>query len=227
MSDLKTRLEPIAEAGVTGIALLPLHEPRARRRSRVRSIVGAIAATCIVVAAVALAVSVRSTGPRPATRPPGQSNLVANASYNVPSEGMSPTLQIGDTVSGTTHFDDIERGDVLRIRFRQPPPGLRLPMDGEAGFKRVVGLPGDVVEGRSGRVFVNGRELAEPYVTEPTRDFARAVVPPDSYFLLGDNRPNSKDSRVWGSVGRSEVIGIALRITAPAERAGRIPGSPR
>ncbi len=140
---------------------------------------------------------------------------------------MSPTLQIGDVVSGTTRFDDIERGDVLRIRFRQPPPGIQLPIGGEAGFKRVVGLPGDVVEGRGGLVFVNGHQLTETYVSSPTSDFPRAVVPRDSYYLLGDNRGNSADSRVWGSVNRSEVIGIALEITAPAARAGPIAGSPR
>jgi signal peptidase I len=227
MSDLKPSLESIADAGVAGIALLPPHESRAPGRSRGRSIVGATAGICIVVAAVAVAVSVRSSGPRPATRPPGPSKLVADASYEVPSAGMSPTLQIGDVVSGTTHFDDIERGDVLRIRFRQPPPGIQLPMGGEAGFKRVVGLPGDVVEGRGGLVFVNGHKLSEPYVTDPTGDFPRAVVAPDAYFLLGDNRANSADSRVWGSVNRSEVIGIALEITAPAARAGPIAGSPR
>ncbi len=226
MSDLKPSLESIAHAGMAGIALLPPHEPRARRRARGRSIVGATAGICIVVAAVAIAVSVRSSGPRSPTRPSGQS-LVANASYEVPSEGMSPTLQIGDVVSGTTQFDDIERGDVLRIRFRQPPPGIQLPMGGEAGFKRVVGLPGDVVEGRGGLVFVNGHQLTETYVSGPTTDFPRAVVPRDSYYLLGDNRGNSADSRVWGSVKRSEVIGIALEITAPAARAGPIAGSPR
>jgi signal peptidase I len=53
------------------------------------------------------------------------------------------------------------------------------------------------------------------------------VVPPDSYFLLGDNRPSSKDSRQWGPLRRSQIIAVALRITAPAARAGAIAGSPR
>jgi signal peptidase I len=205
MSDLKTGLESIAEAGVAGIALLPIHEPRARRRKRGRSLVGAMAGVCIVVAAVVVAVSVR-TPERQVPRPSGESKLVANASYRVLSEGMSPTLQVGDIVSGATRFGAIERGDVLRIRFRQP---------------------GEVVEGRNGHIFVDGQELAEPYVTERTSDFPRTAVPRDSYFLLGDNRPNSADSRVWGAVNRSEVIAIALRITAPADRAGAIAGSSR
>ena len=140
---------------------------------------------------------------------------------------MAPTLKVGDVVSAATAFGAVERGDVVRVRFprgseaAQPPPG------GDAGFKRVVGLSGDVVEGRDSHVFVNGRELLEPYVHVPTGDFARIVVPRDSYFLLGDNRPNSADSRQWGPVRRSEILAIVLRITAPAARAGSIAGSSR
>jgi signal peptidase I len=225
MNDLPTNLEHLAEAGVAGIRLLPLRDPRGRRRARTRSVVAAIAAMCIVLAAVAVAISVRSRQPhRPQLR--GGSTLVANASYVVPSGSMDPTLKVGDVVSGATNFATVARGDVVRVRFPRgtqapPPPG------GDAGFKRVVALSGETVEGRNGHVFVNGRELAEPYLHVATGDFSRVVVPRDSYFVLGDNRPSSADSRQWGPVHSSEILAVALRIAAPSARAGAIAGSPR
>jgi signal peptidase I len=225
MSDLPTNLERLAEAGVAGTRLLPLRDPRARRRARTRSVAAAVAAVCIVLAAVAVAISVRS---RPPHRPQlgGGSTLVANASYVVPSGSMDPTLKVGDVVSGATNFGTVARGDVVRVRF---PRGAQAPAPpgGDAGFKRVVALSGETVEGRDGHVFVDGRELVEPYLHVATGDFSRVVVSRDSYFVLGDNRPSSADSRQWGSVHRSEILAVALRITAPAARAGAIAGSPR
>jgi signal peptidase I len=225
MSDLPTNLERLAEAGVTGVRLFPLHDPRAGRRARARNVVASIAAICIVFAAVAVAISVRTRQPQP-PQLRGGSTLVANASYVVPSGSMDPTLKVGDVVSSATNFGTLERGDVVRVRFprgRQAPA----PPGGDAGFKRVVALSGETVEGRNGHVFVDGRELVEPYLHVATDDFSRVVVPRDSYFVLGDNRPSSADSRQWGPVHRSEILAVALRITAPSARAGAIAGSPR
>lgn len=225
MNELTTNLERVAEAGVAGVRLLPLHDPHARRRARTRSVVAAIAGMCIVLAAVTVAVSVRS-GEANRPQPRGESKLHANASYTVPSEGMAPTLNVGDVVSVVTTFGAVARGDVVRVRFPRGP-GTLAPPGADAGFKRVIGLSGETVEGRNGHVFVNDRELTEPYLDVATADFARVVVPRDSYFLLGDNRPSSADSRQWGPVRRTEILGIALRITAPAARAGAIAGTPR
>ena len=226
MSDLTTNLERIADSGVAGIRLLPLGDPLARRRTRTRGVVAALAGVGIVFAAVGVAAWVRSAEPHP-SQPRGGSKLVANASYAVPSDSMAPTLEVGDTVSAATSFGAVERGDVVRVQFPRGPHAPVASPVGDAGFKRVVGLGGDVVEGRNGHVFVNGRELAEPSLRVPTSDFPRVVVPRDSYFLLGDNRQNSADSRQWGPVRRSEILAIVLRITAPAARAGAIAGSPR
>jgi signal peptidase I len=225
MSDLKSSLERVAEAGVAGIALRSPQEPRAQRRTRARSVVATLAGMCVVLAAVAaVSLAVRSPDQR---RPQlfGQPKVVANASYPVLSAGMNPTLQIGDVVSATTQYGVIERGDVVRVRFPRPSAVVKYPPGGDAGFKRIIAVPGDVVEGRGGRVLVDGRELAEPYLHVSTSEFPRVIVPRDSYFLLGDNRPNSADSRQWGPVRGSEIIAIALRITAPAARAGPIAGT--
>jgi signal peptidase I len=226
MSNLKTGLERIADAGVEGIALIPLRAPEPRR-SGSRRVIAVLAAVCVVVAAVAVAAAVRSPdGRQPPTRDP--SGLVPDASYHVPSESMSPTLRVDDTVSAATKFDAIKRGDVVRILFRKEAPGVPAPPpDGDAGFKRIVGLPGETVEGRGGDVFVNGRKLVEPYADRITVDFGLFPVPRGFYFVLGDNRSNSRDSRYYGPIPRSAIRAIALRITAPADRAGRIPGSPR
>jgi signal peptidase I len=228
MSDLKTSLERIAEAGVSGVALRPLREPRAQRRARARTIVAALTGTCIVLAAVGVAVSLRSTEQR-RPHPRREPKLVANASYTVRSAGMRPTLQVGDVVSATTHFGAIERGDVVLERFprNETNSSVNIPIGSETGFERVVGIPGDIIQGRNGHVFVDGRQLTEPYLKVATSNFPRLVVPPDSYFLLGDNRPNSHDSRLRGPIPRSQITAIALRITAPGARAGPIAASPR
>ena len=75
-------------------------------------------------------------------------------------------------------------------------------------IKRVIGLPGETIEIRGGNVFINGRLLQEPYVREPAREALPSTkVPPDHYFVMGDNRNNSVDSRSWGAIPRNHVIG--------------------
>jgi signal peptidase I len=92
-------------------------------------------------------------------------------------------------------------------------------------IKRVIGLPGDTVQIKEGTVYVNGRELDEPYVPSEYRDRVskkKEVVPPDDYFVLGDHRSSSNDSRVWGFVDRKEIYGKAVFVYWPLDRIGRV-----
>jgi len=140
--------------------------------------------------------------------------------FYIPSASMEPTLHgcpgcSGDRVLVTKipyYFGDPKRGDI--IVFEDPDPakrpdrgliggfthwlfqavGVQKP-DNEDFIKRVIGLPGDTVWAKNGKVYVNDIAIAEPYLTQKTRDFPRTKVPKDSYFVMGDNRSNSLDSR--------------------------------
>jgi len=94
---------------------------------------------------------------------------------------------------------------------------FKFPSEPETDYiKRVIGLPGDTVEVRTGYVFVNGQRLEEPYVNPSYRsrsnDFPATTVPPSNYFVMGDHRDRSSDSRVWGFVPRELIKGRALLI---------------
>jgi signal peptidase I len=145
----------------------------------------------------------------------------ADRFYTSESESMVPTIGLGDRFAATTKIGTIERGDVLAVR--SPRPGVTLIV------KRVVALPGETIAARDGHLFVNGAQLNESYLDSATvtPDFPPVVVGPDSYFLMGDNRDNSLDSRSFGAVNRSTVVAVVLRIITPSSRAGALPGSPR
>jgi len=96
-----------------------------------------------------------------------------------------------------------QRGDIVAFRHERSAPTVYL--------KRVIGVPGDRISIDRGTVSVNGVPLAEPYVRfGDSRSFAALVVPHDDYYVLGDNRANSDDSRVWGFVTAQDLIGRAL-----------------
>ena len=99
-------------------------------------------------------------------------------------------------------FGEPSRGDIVVFRFPAQPD--------KDFIKRIIGVPGDTIEIRNGRVILNGTPQDEPYISrEPSYDTPRTVVPPGNYFVLGDNRPNSSDSHVWGFVPADNLIGKA------------------
>jgi signal peptidase I len=136
--------------------------------------------------------------------------LIATAFFmrTSPVDGLSmePRVHAGELVLINTlayKLGEIHRGDVVAFRHDAPTP--------ETYIKRVVGLPGERVEVRDGVVSIDGRPLAEPYVRFKDRRSAAAVtVPPHAYYVLGDNRAESDDSRTWGVLRDGDVVGKAL-----------------
>jgi len=131
---------------------------------------------------------------------------------------MLPRLEDSDRLfinKFVYHVSAIERGDVVVFHY---------PRDPEKSYiKRVIGLPGDEVRIDQGRVWVNGKYLREPYVPamyRDTRSMAEMTVPPDCYFMMGDHRSISSDSRDFGPVERSLIYGKAVFIYWPARDVG-------
>ena len=95
-----------------------------------------------------------------------------------------------------------------------------VPPSTEDYIKRVIGLPGETVEAKDGEVFVDGRLLDEPYLPDDvvTSDFGPVLVPPDSLWVMGDNRQNSGDSRVFGSIRQDSVVGRTILRLLPPRR---------
>ena len=136
--------------------------------------------------------------------------LLIQAFY-IPSESMVPTLKIGDRVlvnKVSYHLHDIHRGDIVVF---ERPKGETDPRIKDL-IKRVIGLPGDVIEARDGKVLINDHVLAEPYLPSgtTTTNLPRQLVPPHHVFVMGDNRTNSRDSRVFQAIDEDLVVGRAF-----------------
>jgi signal peptidase I len=113
------------------------------------------------------------------------------------------------------HFGDIERGDMVVFWYPNDPS--------KSYIKRVIGVPGDRVEIDRGTVVINGRALVEDYVPDEYRDAASlppTVVGPEDYFVLGDHRSSSNDSRSWGMVARRFIYGKAVFVYWPLDKIG-------
>ncbi len=157
--------------------------------------------------------------------------------YRIPSSSMEPTLHCAQPASGCEarfsdrvlanrfiyHLRDPQRGEIVVF---ETPDAARLKCGAGGTFvKRVIGLPGETVEVKlergDGYVFVNGRKLDESYIGEGRRsgeEFGPVKVPADGYFMMGDNRAQSCDSREWGSVPRGNLIGKVFATYWPPNR---------
>jgi signal peptidase I len=124
---------------------------------------------------------------------------------------MKPTLNVRDRVlvnKLSYHLHAVHRGDIIVFK---RPPGETDPRINDL-IKRVVGLPGDRIESRDGHVLIDGKPLREPYLQPSTRtdNLQLQTVPKGEYFVMGDNRANSKDSRYFGAIHRDLIVGRAF-----------------
>lgn len=177
--------------------------PEARKRSATRTATEWLA---LIVGALVIALVIKT--------------FLFQAFY-IPSESMVPTLKVRDRVlvnKLSYKLHDVNRGDIVVFK---APPGTETEEIRDL-VKRVVGLPGETVEGRNGRVYIDGRLLEEPYLPPGVRskDFGPEKVPAGRYFVLGDNRQFSKDSTYFHSIRRSEIIGRAFVRIWPLGRLG-------
>jgi signal peptidase I len=153
--------------------------------------------------------------------------------YRIPSSSMEPTLHCGRGGSGCLarfsdrvlanrfiyHFRDPHRGEI--VVFDVPKAAETACGSGGVFVKRIVGLPGDVWQEREGRILINGKLLKESYIQKDRRDFQSypaRKIPKDNYFMMGDNRISSCDSRRWGTVPRKNIIGKVFALYWPPQR---------
>lgn len=141
--------------------------------------------------------------------------------FFIPSGSMEPTLQVGDRVlvnKISYDYGDLARGDV--VVFHRPPNAP--PSDVDEFIKRIIGLPGDTLEGIDGVVYVNGLPIDEPYIDpgDLTTNLPRTVVDDGHIFVMGDNRDNSTDSRIFGAVDQELIVGKAFLIVWPLSSVG-------
>ena len=152
--------------------------------------------------------------------------------YRIPSSSMEPTLHCAEPQPGCLanysdrvlanrfiyHFRDPHRGDI--VVFKTPPEALQACGAGGTFVKRIIGLTGETVSERRGTILIDGKVLDEPYLDPSERDQRtwKWTVPDGSYFMMGDNRSQSCDSREWGSVPRSDLIGPVFAVYWPPQR---------
>jgi signal peptidase I len=156
--------------------------------------------------------------------------------YRIPSSSMEPTLhcarpspgcvaKISDRVLAdrvTYHFRSPRRGEIIVFK---TPKAAREECSGASDsgvfVKRLIGLPGETISEKSGYVYINGKKLVENYIQPGRRggrNYSAARIPKDRYFFMGDNRASSCDSRDWGTVPRSNLIGKVFMTYWPPMR---------
>jgi len=144
----------------------------------------------------------------------------------IPSASMEPTLHEGDRVLvNKLSYDlhDVHHGDVIVFERPDEPSEVPHPEDEiQDLIKRVIALPGDVIEGRDGIVYINDEPIDEPYLAPdtPTTDLPRQEIPEGKVFVMGDNRTNSHDSRRFGPVDESSIVGRAFLRIYPLDDIG-------
>lgn len=135
--------------------------------------------------------------------------------FFIPSASMEPTLLIGDRIlvdKLSYRLHDVHRGDMVVFG---RPPGERSSEDIKDLVKRVIGLPGETISSANGKVYIDGKPLKEPWLPRGTvtTNITSFTVPRNDYYVLGDNRTNSQDSRYFGPIPQSLIVGrVVMRI---------------
>lgn len=163
--------------------------------------------------------------------------------FIIPSSSMSPTLQVGDRVMVdrvTYYFRKPRRGDIIVFRFPPTAPQalnttnpfywpfeqigetlhLTHRMGGSPYVKRVIATEGETIEIRKGDVYIDGKKIMEDYKVPDSYDMPPTKIPKGQLFAMGDNRPNSRDSRYWGTVPYRSIIGKVFLIWWPLSHFG-------
>jgi signal peptidase I len=202
----------LAVALVLAIAWVIVSPDRAVRAQRARSVLDVVG-TLVIAGLIAFVVQLWVIKP-----------------YRVPSPSMVRTLRVDDRVIAARfwfRFSDPTRGEI--IVFHPNGTGDQAQQSDHVAsvtfVKRLIGMPGEWIQARNGHVQVCERPppiecqtLKEPYVSSPQENFGPIHIPTDRYFMMGDNRANSDDSRVWGPVKRSQLIGRVFMIYWPLTR---------
>jgi signal peptidase I len=182
----------------------PMGQVRRRDRSALRNVIEWVA---IIAAALIVALVIKT--------------FLFQAFY-IPSESMEPALRPGDRVlvnKLSYDFHSIHRGDI--VVFKRPPSEAGDPTIKDL-IKRVIGLPGETIEARGGQVYINGQPVKEPYLPPGTltNNLPLQKIGPGQYFVMGDNRTNSKDSRYIGTIPGSLIVGRAFIRVWPISKIG-------
>lgn len=144
--------------------------------------------------------------------------------FYVPSGSMIPTLEVNDHVvvtKFTYHISKPKRGDIVVFNY---PVALKESGEKIKYVKRLIGLPGEKIEIKNNQLYINDELIDEPYVASDTAmpDFSPIVLNDKEYFMMGDNRNHSNDSRYWGSVEEDLLVGKAQMIYWPLNRIGTL-----
>ncbi len=150
--------------------------------------------------------------------------------YYIPSESMLPTFAVNDRILTDRNSYQTalpQRGDIVVFRPSQQLSEMlqgAMPVNHKTVFvKRVIGLPGEVIEVRQGKVYINQQPLLEPYLSEaPTYAWGPVTVPSQTVILLGDNRNNAFDSHYWGALPQQNLLGRVIWRYWPLNRFGSV-----
>jgi signal peptidase I len=204
MTDLRSRLRDLDRVESPELwpeILVREPAPLPESPSRARLVVALAVAVAILAAGVLVPLTLLRLGPL--ARPGGSGHRTMTITY--PSEAMEPTVHVGQILVidlDAYRSSPPQHGDIVAFRFR-----------GQLVVKRVIGLPGEVVEEQRGKVFVNGDRLEEPYILPDTTSVSLGpwTVPAEHVFVMGDNRPNSNDSRYgMGPIALQDLVGKVL-----------------